>query len=91
MEGRHVPMRRCAACRTGRPKADLIRVVRTPEGGVAVDPTGRTAGRGVYFCRRRECAQTAVRRDVVRQALGQSLDEQTAQQLLDCARAPDAG
>jgi hypothetical protein len=91
MGGRHVPMRRCAACRAARPKAELIRVVRTVAGRVTVDPTGRAAGRGAYFCRRTECAQAAVRRDIVRRALGQSLDEQTAQQLLDCARAPEAG
>ena len=69
----------------------MLRVVRTPQGRVAIDPTGRAAGRGAYVCRRAECAQAAVRKDVVRRALGQPLDEQSAQELLDRVQTPDAG
>jgi uncharacterized protein len=48
------------ACRTRRPKHELVRVVRSA-GGVAVDPTGKAEGRGAYVCRDRRCARDAVR------------------------------
>lgn len=50
MKSRHVPMRTCVICRQKRPKRDLLRVVRTPEGEVVMDPTGRMNGRGGYVC-----------------------------------------
>ena len=46
----HVPMRTCAACRQVRAKRSLTRIVRGPDGRVAVDPTGKAAGRGTYIC-----------------------------------------
>ena len=49
------PQRSCVSCRTVRDKSDLLRVVVTPDGEVAYDPTGKLAGRGVYLCRNEEC------------------------------------
>ena len=49
------PQRSCVSCRTVRDKSDLLRVVVTPDGGVAYDPTGKLAGRGAYLCRNEEC------------------------------------
>ena len=76
---RHVPLRRCVACRSARPKHELIRVVRTPGGCVEVDHTGKAAGRGAYLCRAAECVEIAVRKQALRRALGQALPEQTAE------------
>jgi len=90
MPSRHVPIRSCAACRTARPKAELIRVVRTPEGMIEVDPSGRAAGRGAYVCRRPECAQAAVRKDAMRRALGRPLPPGAAELLLAAAKAGPA-
>lgn len=50
MKLRHVPMRTCVVCREKRPKRELLRIVRTPEGEVVVDPVGRANGRGGYVC-----------------------------------------
>ena len=47
---RHIPERTCVACGTRKPKADLLRVVRSPEGRVSLDPTGKAPGRGAYVC-----------------------------------------
>jgi len=58
------------ACRQVRPKGDLLRVVRTPEGEVGVDPTGKAAGRGAYVCRDERCAQQAVKQRKLARALG---------------------
>ncbi|MCR4729463.1 MAG: YlxR family protein [Saccharofermentans sp.] len=49
------PQRSCVSCRTVRDKGDLLRVVVTPDGDVAYDPTGKLAGRGAYLCRNEEC------------------------------------
>ena len=58
---RHVPVRTCIACRQSRPKRELIRVVRTPDGHVLMDPTGKKSGRGAYLCARRSCWEPALR------------------------------
>lgn len=55
-------MRTCIACRQERPKRELIRVVRTPDGHVVLDPTGKRSGRGAYLCARRSCWEPAVRK-----------------------------
>jgi predicted RNA-binding protein YlxR (DUF448 family) len=57
---RHVPQRTCVACRTARPKRELVRVVRTPEGRVLVDESGKVSGRGAYLCRQQVCWESAL-------------------------------
>jgi len=59
MRTRGVPTRTCVACRIARPKSELVRIVRTTDGRVLVDPTGRQAGRGAYLCADGSCWQTA--------------------------------
>ena len=54
----HSPQRTCIACRTVRAKRELVRIVRTPEGNVQADPTGKKSGRGAYLCRQRACWET---------------------------------
>ena len=54
-----IPERRCVGCGESFPKRDLLRVVRTPEGNVTLDATGKANGRGAYVCRRSECFRTA--------------------------------
>jgi predicted RNA-binding protein YlxR (DUF448 family) len=50
MKTRHVPLRTCVVCKEKKPKRELLRIVRTPEGEVVVDSTGRANGRGGYVC-----------------------------------------
>lgn len=57
---KHIPLRTCVACRTVRAKRELIRIVRTPEGHICVDSTGKMNGRGAYLCRNRRCWQSAI-------------------------------
>ena len=54
-----VPERRCVGCGVSFPKTTLIRVVRTPEGEVALDETGKRNGRGAYLCGNTECFRLA--------------------------------
>jgi hypothetical protein len=58
----HSPVRTCLGCRRARPQAELLRIVRTPDGGVEPDPARRSPGRGAYLCRREECLTECVRR-----------------------------
>jgi len=68
-KARHIPQRTCVSCRETGAKRGLIRVVRTPEGAVEVDETGKKAGRGAYLCRRWECWQEAIKRERLARAL----------------------
>lgn len=56
---RKVPLRRCLGCGESFPKKDLMRVVRSPEGEVALDFTGKMSDRGAYVCKRSACFQKA--------------------------------
>ena len=58
------PQRSCVSCRTVRDKSDLLRVVVTPDGDVAYDPTGKLAGRGAYLCRNEECITAELKKAV---------------------------
>jgi len=66
---KHIPQRTCVACRATRPKRELVRIVRTPDGAVIVDETGKRSGRGAYLCRQRVCWEKALARGAVARAL----------------------
>ena len=59
---KHIPGRQCVGCGLRTEKGNLLRVIRTPEGDVRVDPTGRGNGRGAYLCRKEECLQIALKK-----------------------------
>ena len=56
---RKIPQRMCVGCREKRDKKDLLRVVRTPEGQLVLDATGKKSGRRVYLCPDSECLEKA--------------------------------
>jgi predicted RNA-binding protein YlxR (DUF448 family) len=76
MRRKHVPQRTCIACREARAKRDLVRLVRTPEGALVIDQTGRRNGRGAYLCRQRTCWETALKSGQVGRALKMEIGEQ---------------
>ena len=55
MAEKKVPLRKCLGCNLQKPKKELIRVLRTPEGNIIIDRTGRQNGRGAYLCDNTEC------------------------------------
>jgi uncharacterized protein len=63
------PRRTCVVCRSTTAKRTLHRIVRSPDGTVAYDPTGKAAGRGAYLCGQLACLDTAVRRRSIQRAL----------------------
>ena len=56
---RKIPQRMCLGCQESRPKRELIRIVRSPEGEFSVDTTGKKPGRGAYICPKMECFNAA--------------------------------
>jgi uncharacterized protein len=56
-------------CRTVRPKRELVRIVRTTDGTVIIDPTGRTPGRGAYVCDQETCRIQAISKGALTRAL----------------------
>ena len=59
MKPKKIPIRQCTACRTGKPKRELLRIVRSPEGNISVDFTGKANGRGAYICHDPACLTKA--------------------------------
>lgn len=70
-----IPMRQCLGCREMKPKKELIRVVRSPEGAVSIDFRGKLPGRGAYVCPREECLKKAARSRALERAFGAALPE----------------
>ena len=66
---RRTPQRTCVVCRSTTAKRTLHRIVRTPAGTVAYDPTGKAPGRGAYLCGQPGCLDMAVRRRSIQRAL----------------------
>lgn len=59
MQQKKIPVRRCVGCNAQRPKRELVRVVRSPDGEVSIDLTGKKAGRGAYLCPSAACLAKA--------------------------------
>lgn len=74
MRPKHVPERTCIGCGRSRPKRELVRLVRGPDGRVSVDETGKAHGRGAYIGPARECLRRALERGAVERAFKAPLD-----------------
>ena len=64
-----IPMRMCVACREMRAKKDLMRIVRTAEGVLRLDLSGKLSGRGAYLCRDAACLSKAIKTRALERAL----------------------
>ena len=56
-----IPMRMCVGCSEMKPKPELIRIVRSPEGEISLDSTGKKSGRGAYICCNKDCLKKAIK------------------------------
>ncbi len=65
-----IPMRMCTGCREMKPKRELIRIVKSSEGEIKLDATGKLNGRGAYICKCRECFVKAHKSDALSHAFG---------------------
>jgi predicted RNA-binding protein YlxR (DUF448 family) len=78
---KHVPQRMCVSCRERDSKRTLTRIVRTPDGEVAIDPSGRQSGRGSYLCDNPGCWEKAIRGGLLTRALNISLPAEAIETL----------
>ena len=81
MKTRKSPMRKCMGCQEMKSKKELIRIVRTPEGEIVIDKTGKKSGRGAYICQQMECLEKAIRHKAIERALETEISETVYQTL----------
>jgi len=69
LKKKRVPQRMCLGCQEMKPKREMLRVVRTPENDIVVDPTGKKSGRGAYLCPQEDCITKAIKEKRLEKAL----------------------
>lgn len=70
-----VPLRKCLGCGEMKPKRELIRAVRSPEGEISLDLTGKKNGRGAYICRDSKCLTAAIKAKRFERAFGCKIEQ----------------
>ena len=78
-----IPMRQCLGCREMKPKRELIRVVRSPEGEVSLDDKGKKPGRGAYVCHNVDCLKRAIKSKALSRAFGIPIPENIMEELME--------
>ncbi len=78
---RKIPERRCVGCNEKKEKRELVRIVRTPEGSVEIDSTGKKSGRGAYLCRNAACLKKAIKAKRLQHHLACEIPEEVYRQL----------
>jgi predicted RNA-binding protein YlxR (DUF448 family) len=73
---RKIPLRMCVGCREMKNKKELIRIVRTPEGSVEIDQSGKKSGRGAYICPQLDCLQQAIKGKRLQKALEHDIPDE---------------
>ncbi len=79
MTEKKVPLRKCIGCGEMKPKKELIRVVKSPEGEISIDLTGKKSGRGAYICHSKDCLIKAQKS----KRLEKSFSTQISQEIYD--------
>jgi len=80
---RKVPMRKCIATGEMKPKKELVRIVRTKEGDVSIDPTGKKSGRGAYLSKDREAILLAKEKNILAKTFQVAIDDTLYDELLE--------
>lgn len=81
MSVKKIPMRMCTGCHEMKPKKELIRIVKTPEGEIKVDFTGKLNGRGAYICNSVECLLKAQKQKSLSRAFACPIADEIYEQL----------
>ena len=76
MTGKKIPMRQCLGCREMKPKKELIRVVRSPEGEISLDFKGKANGRGAYICPDPGCLGRAIKAKAIERAFSAQIPQE---------------
>lgn len=89
MQQKKIPMRQCLGCREMKPKKELIRVVRSPEGTISLDFRGKANGRGAYVCPNPACLKKAIRAKALERAFETAIPEEIYSLLTEQMEAGD--
>lgn len=81
MKTRKVPMRSCVGCSESKPKKELVRIVRSPEGELSIDLVGKKPGRGAYICPNPECLKKAKKGKRLEKSLETAVGEEVYEAL----------
>lgn len=81
MTQKKIPMRQCLGCREMKPKKELIRVVRSPEGQIFLDFKGKANGRGAYICPDQVCLKKAVKARAIERAFSAQIPKEVYDEL----------
>ena len=76
-----IPMRQCIGCRELKPKKELIRVVRSPEGNISLDFKGKKSGRGAYICPDAGCLRKAEKSRALERAFSSAVPQEIYEKL----------
>ena len=76
-----IPQRQCMGCRERKNKADMLRIVRSPQGVVSLDPKGKAPGRGTYICPDPACLKKAQKSRALERALEAKIEDGVFEQL----------
>ena len=68
-----IPVRTCIGCKGKKPKKEMIRIIRTPDGKIEIDKTGKKSGRGAYLCGNVKCLDAAFRENSLNKSLKQDI------------------
>lgn len=84
-----IPMRQCVGCREMKPKKELIRVVKSPEGEISVDFRGKAPGRGAYVCPDSACLKKAIKSKALERAFETAISQDVYDLLVQKMEAGD--
>lgn len=76
-----IPQRMCLGCQERKNKKELIRIVRSPEGEIDIDPTGKKNGRGAYICPDINCLEAVIKSKRLEKSLEVEISEEVYQKL----------
>jgi len=76
-----IPMRQCVGCRDMKEKKEMMRIIKTPEGEILLDVTGKQNGRGAYICARQECLAKAIKSKGLERSFKQSMPQDVYERL----------
>ena len=91
MQQKRIPMRQCVGCREMKPKKELIRVVRSPEGAISLDFRGKAPGRGAYLCPDAACLKRAIKAKALNRAFETEIPQEIYDDLLAKMEEGDHG
>jgi len=86
-----IPMRQCLGCREMKPKKELIRVVKSPEGGISLDFRGKAPGRGAYVCPDGACLKKAIKSRALERAFETAIPQEIYDALVQRMEEGDHG